>query len=220
MNKLDKILAVTALTGLAATSAMAETASDSVDATAGLKPALELRCTDVSFGVWRVPIRSAGGDTTITLDRDSNSASAAGNTTRVAQTHADASWTQSRGVCTLSGSTASDGQNATITIDGNADGTGGIRGFVSADADITGYAGLAGAGDATALSAYLNVPTSVVMTDGSATFYIGGVLTIPQNIIADYYGGYRTPHATAIAVHDAQELPSIVQQLPIKGLNP
>jgi len=50
MKRKSKIFALSALSLLAASSAFAEQASDTVDAKAGLQPALELSCTDVSFG--------------------------------------------------------------------------------------------------------------------------------------------------------------------------
>ncbi len=199
MNKLYKILAVTALTSLAATSAMAETASDTVDATAGLQPALELSCSDVNFGVWRVPIRDAGGTTIITLDRDNDTVAASGNTTRVAQSLSDASYTHSRGECTLSGSTATDATAAEISIIGNTD-----MAFIAANAAATGYVGLDAATSAATLVASLNVPTTAAITSGAATFYVGGVLTIPQAIIADNYGGYRTTEAATITANDGE----------------
>ncbi len=199
MNKLYKILAVTALTSLAATSAMAESASDTVDATAGLQPALELSCTDVSFGVWRVPIRSAGGATTITLDKANDTVTAGGNTTRVAQSMSDASWTHARGECTLSGSTAADETAATLSIADNVD-----MAFAAAAAAATGYAGLDAATAAATLLATLDIPETATISSGSTSFYVGGTLTIPETIIADNYGGYKTTAAATISANDGE----------------
>lgn len=197
MNKLSRILAATALTSLIATSAMAESASDTVDATAGLQPALELSCTDVSFGVWRVPIRTSGGVTTITLDRDTDNVATSGNTARVAQSNSDASWAHSRGECTLSGSTAVDETAADITISDNTD-----MPFVASPAANTGYIGLDAATTAATLTCSLDVPATATITSGSATFYVGGVLTIPQAIVADNYGGYKTSTPATITAND------------------
>jgi len=199
MKKLHKILAVTALSSLVATGAMADTASDTVDATAGLAPALELSCTDVSFGVWRVPVRSSGGTTTITLDRDNDSVAASGNTTRVAQSSSHASWVHSRGECTVSGSTAADATAADVSLTDGA-----AMAFSVADAAATGYVGLAAANTAASLAATLNVPTTTSISSGSATFYIGGVLTIPQDIGATNYGGYKTSSSATVTVDDKQ----------------
>ena len=197
MNKLHRILAVAALTSLVATSAMAETASDTVDAKAGLQPALELSCSDVSFGVWRVPIRTSGGTTTITLDRSTDTVAASGNTARVAQSLSDVSWTHSRGECTLSGSTAADEAEATISISDNTN-----MPFVPAAAASTGYVGLDQATQGASLTCTLDAPATVAIASGSATFYVGGTLTIPQNIIADNYGGYKTSTPATIAAED------------------
>ena len=99
MNKLSKIAAAVAvLAAFASTNTFAETASDTVDAKAGIQPAMELVCTDVSFGVWRIPARTGAG--------------------------------------------------------------------------------------------------------GSATFYIGGVLTIPGTISANNYGGYKTTTSATVTAND------------------
>jgi len=200
MKTTTKIFSIAALSLLTASSVFAEQASDSVDAKAGLAPALELSCTDVSFGVWRVPVRSSGGTTTITLDRANDTVAASGNTTRVAQSNTDISWDHSRGECTLSGSTAADATAATITIASNTD-----MAFTAANAATTGYVGLDAATAAASMTASLNVPNTTTITSGSSTFYVGGVLTIPQAIIADNYGGYKTSSSATITANDLVE---------------
>lgn len=198
MKKVLQLSAIAALTALAANGARAETASDSVDATAGLQPALELSCTDVSFGVWRVPVRASGsGTTTITLDASNDSVTPGGNTTRVAQSQSDASWAHSRGTCTLSGSLANEETSAAITITGNTN-----MAFTGANAAASGYVGLAAPTTAAALTATLSVPPNVTISGGAASFHVGGVLTIPQAIVADNYGGYKTSAAADITVDD------------------
>lgn len=200
MKKILSLSTIAALTALAATGVRAEVASDSVDATAGLQPALELSCTDVSFGVWRVPVRSGGGTTTITLDRDANTAAESGNTTRVAKSESDISWAHSRGTCTLSGSTAAVETAVDISISGNEE-----MAFAGAAAQATGYANLNAPATAATLTATLNAPTSVtIQNDGTASFYVGGVLTIPATIVADNYGGYKTTAPATISVDDGE----------------
>ena len=198
-KKLHKILAVTALSSLFATGAMADTASDTVDAKAGLVPALELSCTDVSFGVWRVPVRSTGGDTIITLDRATNTAAASGNDSRVAQSLSDASWTQSRGECTLSGSRAADSTAADVSITGGTGMT-----FTGQAAATTGFVGLAAPSTAATLAATLTTGATTTITSGASTFYIGGTLTIPETIVSANYGGYKTSEAATVTVDDKQ----------------
>lgn len=199
MKRITKIYAVAAITLLAATGAQADTASDSVDAKAGLQPALELSCTDVSFGVWRVPIRSAGGATTITLDASNDTVAASVNTTRVAQSTSHASWTHSRGECTVAGSTAADNTNADVSISGAT-----AMPFTATDAAGTGFVGLAAPGTAAALAANLTVPATTKITSGASSFYVGGVLTIPQNIVSGNYGGYKTTESATVTVDDKE----------------
>ena len=200
MKSTRKIFTLAALTLLTASSVYAEQASDSVDAKAGLQPALELTCTDVSFGVWRVPIRSSGGTTTITLSQDTDEATIGGsNVSRVAQSNSG-TWLANRGLCTLSGSTAA---NATVVAITKANST--DMALSGAADGVSGYAGLDAPTTAASLVATLDVPTTATMnSEGEATFHIGGVLTIPQNIIANNYGGYKTTTAATITADDGE----------------
>ena len=199
MNKLSKIAAAVAvLAAFASTNTFAETASDTVDAKAGIQPAMELVCTDVSFGVWRIPART-GAATTITLDKGTGDVVASGNTSRVAQSTANASWLHNRGTCTLSGSTAANGASVTITMSGNT-----AMPFDAANSTTTGFAGLNAPTTAVSgMQATLDAPATVTLgAGGSATFYIGGVLTIPGTISANKYGGYKTTTSATVTAND------------------
>ncbi|MGL5369918.1 MAG: hypothetical protein ACRDBF_02660, partial [Plesiomonas shigelloides] len=46
--------------------ASAQPSSDTVDAYAGIAPTLELTCSDVNFGVWRMSTGTRGGATIVT----------------------------------------------------------------------------------------------------------------------------------------------------------
>jgi hypothetical protein len=199
MSKSFKIgLAIAALGMLATSSSFAETASDTVDAKVGIQPAMELICSDVSFGVWRIPART-GAATTITLDRDTGVVTATGNTTRVAQSTSNASWLHSRGECILSGSTAATGTAVAITMSGST-----AMSFDAANSSTTGFAGLnAPTTSAVGMQATLNsVSTVNLATGGTATFFIGGVLTIPGTIAPANYGGYKTSTSATVTAND------------------
>ena len=199
MNKISKIAAAVAvLAAFASSNSFAETASDTVDAKAGIQPAMELVCTDVSFGVWRIPART-GAATTITLDKGTGDVAATGNTTRVAQSTANASWLHNRGTCTLSGSTAANGAAVTISMTGNN-----AMPFDAANATTTGFVGLNAPTTAvTGMQATLDAPATVTLgAGGTATFYIGGVLTIPGTISANNYGGYKTTTSATVTAND------------------
>jgi len=65
--------------------AAAETATDTIDVYAGLAPVMELSCSDVNFGVWRVPTGTrSGGATTVALATDSTTSITAGSSTNIA----------------------------------------------------------------------------------------------------------------------------------------
>ena len=199
MNKISKIAAAVAvLAAFASSNSFAETASDTVDAKAGIQPAMELVCTDVSFGVWRIPART-GAATTITLDRATGAVTATGNTTRVAQSTSNASWLHERGTCTLSGSTAANGAAVAITLTGST-----AMSFDAANATTTGFVGLNAPTTAvTGMQATLDAPATVTLgAGGTATFYIGGVLTIPGTISANNYGGYKTTTSATVTAND------------------
>lgn len=199
MKQFTKIAAATALlaTSLISTGAMAEAVTNSVDARAGLAPALEMTCTPVSFGVWRVPVRAGGAVTTITLDASTNAVTAGGNLTRVAQSLSVGSWIHSRGTCTMSGSTAANATNATTGITGAT-----AMAFSAANAAATGYVGLVAAPVAAALVATLTVGSTSAISSGATTFYVGGVLTIPTTIVVDNYGGYKTTGFATVSADD------------------
>lgn len=177
--------------------ALAETASDTVDANAGLQPVMELTCTDVSFGVWRVPVRTTGGTTVITLDAAANTVTPSVNTTQVAQS-LNGAWAHNRGTCTLSGSSATESTSATVTYTANL-----AKAFTGANAAATGFTNLdAPAVDAT-LTADITGPVNCTIdVNGECSFFLGGVLTIPEAIIADNYGGYRTSGPATVEVED------------------
>ena len=72
IKKTAVALAMLATAG--SSSVFAATTTANIDATAGLQPVLSVTCTPVKFGVWRIPTRSSGGTTTITLSTISDTA--------------------------------------------------------------------------------------------------------------------------------------------------
>lgn len=179
--------------------AWAEVASDTVDAKMGLQPAMELVCTDVSFGVWRIPIRT-GAATIITLDRNTGTITATGNTSRVAQSTANVSWLHERGTCSLTGSTAATGSAVSISLSNSS-----AMAFDAANANTTGFVGLNAPTTAvTGMQATLSAPSIINLSaGGTATFYIGGELTIPGTIVSSNYGGYKTTAPATVTADDS-----------------
>lgn len=200
MKQFTKIAAATALLAgsLISTGAMAETVTSTIDATAGLQPALELTCTPVKFGVWRVPVRSGSVTTEITLTTTTDSPTVAGEQNRVAQSFT-AGWEPTRGKCTLSGTPAATDALVDVTM---TDFTNMPLG--GAADSLSKYVGLNAPGTALTLmkASLVTVATATVTSTGTATFYIGGTLTIPAVIVKANYGGYKTTSAAGMSVDD------------------
>ncbi len=190
MKKFTKRILVTALlAGSLATTAQAETASTTVQVFAGLAPVIQLTCTDVNFGTWRVPT-GAGAVTTITLDGASDIAIAAGAITNVALSTTRN--TSANGVCTVTGSLKTAG-NGAATL------TGGTASF-SANTGSTGFMDESVTAPNTALETLGYVlalsSTTPAISAGGASFKIGGVMTIPVGLVSANYGDYKAPTVT------------------------
>lgn len=167
-----------------------DTVSANVNAIAGISPVLSLTCNDVNFGVWRVPVRSSGGTTAITLTVSANNSSGSttatsgGNTTGVAL--ASGYNVPNAATCTVNGS-----NNASQTIQSAISNNTGLKFGSSNHNNLNNPSQLA------TLTADLTLGgTGVVIgSTGAGTFRVTGVLTIPQTITADNYGGYSTRSA-------------------------
>jgi hypothetical protein len=169
----------------------ADSATASVNAMAGLAPVLTLSCTDVNFGVWRVPVRSGGGVTTVTLTVDANNgagtttATAAGNTSSVS----------------LSSEYLAP-KAATCSVSGASVHTATIQTAIASNTGLTfgasTHESLATPGALAALSATLTLAGTGVVVDanGAGSFRITGTLSIPAAISASNYGGYKTQTGT------------------------
>lgn len=177
--------------------ASAQTSSDTVDAYAGIAPTLELTCSDVNFGVWRMGTGSRGGATIVTLPSNGNSATSTGGT--AALSNAKSHQAPVRSTCQLKGSGAPNATAATVTLKDNTNMT--FAGTNSNNFAVT----LAAPVTAAALTANLTASTLAPLISGGATqVYIGGELTIPDNVIADNYGSYKTSTPLTVELEDNQ----------------
>lgn len=192
-----------------ATNVAAETATDTIEVYAGLAPVLELICTDVKFGVWRIPVRSSNGTTTITLTDNAGATEYAvgGNSTGVAKSAA-AEAAPTLGSCTFTGSVATEGSETmgvsmATTVTGASVASGSLTdGSMIAAADND-YAGLDGADTAAALEFELSFPgLTAVDENGAGSFKIAGVLTIPEDIVTANYGGYKQNGTITVTIND------------------
>jgi hypothetical protein len=167
-----------------------------VNARAGIVPVLNLVCTPVNFGVWRMPIRSTGGTTTVTLTVASGdqslaltTATATGNVTSVALASGYQAPDAAR--CTVSGST-----NPEQTIQTS------IRDNIGLAFGASTHDNLTNPGTPATLSADLSLASTgvAINSNGTGVFRVAGVLTLPQTIAAVNYGGYSTTTAENAAI--------------------
>lgn len=187
MKSLLRLLLVLVLLVCAGLAQAADTVTASVNARAGVSPVLSLTCNDVNFGVWRVPVRTGGSATTITLTVSANSA--AGATT--ATVGGQATWVSfasgyqvpDAALCTVAGATK---HSATIQT-AISDNTGLTFG-------ASNHNNLNNPVQVASLSANLSLGGIGVAIDsnGAGTFRVVGVLSIPATITVNNYGGYKT----------------------------
>jgi len=186
-TKILPLAMVCAFATLATQANANDTVSATVNAKAGLSPVLSLTCSDVNFGVWRVPVRSTGGATTITLDVSLNTSAGAttpsvgGNTTNVAA--ASGYEVAEAAICSVNGS-----NNISKTIRTAITGNTGLSFGPST------HNNLKNPNTTASLSADLSLyePGVAINAIGSGTFRVVGVLTIPETIAQIHYGGYST----------------------------
>ncbi|KAB7689737.1 DUF4402 domain-containing protein [Plesiomonas shigelloides] len=177
--------------------ASAQSSFDTVDAYAGIAPTLELTCSDVNFGVWRMGTGSRGGDTLITLPSDGSAAVRSGGT--AALSNANSHQAPVRSTCQLKGSGAPNATVATVTLKDNTNMT--FAGTSSNNFAVT----LPAPVSAAALTANLTASTlAPVISGGSTQVYIGGELTIPDNIVEANYGSYKTSAPLTVTLEDNQ----------------
>ena len=169
------ILATSLVAGLGfSQTALAESANGTIEITAGLSEALTVSCTGLDFGTVRVPIDGGAGTVEIT---------SAVNSTAAATGTGFSAGGGSSSTCTISGSTATEGDLSVTFSDV-------VSGVVVEDSTFS----LADSSNTNALT-NLDVTLSASTLDFAANptptqFFIGGSLSIPGNLSADNLGDY------------------------------
>ncbi len=161
-----------------------------VNALAGLMPVLQLVCTDVDFGVWRVQIRDSAQTSTVELD-DRDGTTLVGQA--VGLSKANTTRQPVAGTCTVSGSQAGDGQKIGVSL------------LSVAAIDFGGSSDheLGRPVAAATIRANFAVPNKVAVIAGSASFKVWGTLSIPARIISENYGAYVSVAPVQVQVIDA-----------------
>jgi hypothetical protein len=156
-----------------------------LDVKATLSPAITIECnTALNFGKLIVPTGSRNGSTEITMDPSS------GFTQGGSQGEVTFGGGSSPGQCELT--SGPDGVDHTIKLFNTNSNT-----ELGRDGTGTGFGLGSSAGDAATTPASINVipkltTTTISFTDGGAnTFNIGGVITIPDDLVSDNYGDYQ-----------------------------
>lgn len=177
--------------------ASAQSSSDTVDAYAGIAPTLELTSSDVNFGVWRLGTGTRGGATIVTLPSNGTAATHSGGTAALSTSNSHQA--PVRSTCQLKGSGAANGTPATVTLADNTN-------MAFAGASSNTFATTLGAPlTAAVLTADLTVSSlTPTISGGDTQFYLGGVLTIPDNIVAANYGSYKTTAPLTVTLEDNQ----------------
>lgn len=168
--------------------------STSVNAVAGLAPVMALTCTDVNFGVWTVPAGDRGGVTTLSMTVNSPDSSGAvesivvGGVPTVAQIYPDTA-----GRCVVQGAWNS----LTAAISNNSGMAFGTSNHIVALGSVKVPTV---ANTSMTANLVLSTLTPSVNASNEAFFYVVGDLTIPNNLIAANYGGYRANVSATVSV--------------------
>lgn len=195
-----------------ASNAAADTATDTIEVYAGLAPALELTCTDVHFGVWRVPTGDRGGVTTVALTAGAFSsgafettAAATGFADRVALSKNAAFDEPQVGTCVVTGSTAAENApgSASIIDEDGVQAFGSVVAIGTAGDYEFGTIGVPANEEAQmSYLLELNNRAPVFDANGRTEFAVEGTLTIPQTITAGDLGGYKSNASHTVAFND------------------
>ncbi|HEY7884493.1 MAG TPA: hypothetical protein VIC08_06040 [Cellvibrionaceae bacterium] len=185
-----------------ATNAAAETATDTIDVYAGLAPVLEMECTDVNFGVWRVPTGDRSGTTTVTLDAGSTATATvtSGGAADTAVSLSTKYNAPAAGTCNVTGSTVTSGNGAASITTGSS---GTFLGTAS-NPFATGLAAPTALppGSAFDFTLSLSTATPAINANGEATFQVIGSMEIPNNLVSDNYGAYKSEGSSTVQFDD------------------
>lgn len=202
---LKKGVVIAGLTAISS-SAIAETATDTIEVYAGLAPILTLECSNVNFGAWRVPPGERANLTKINMPTNSSNVTATVGDTSTADNDVSLSIkyaSPSLGECIATGSSAyRDGLQTRGTVTRSA--AGGLLSGTSNNPFAIGLnapTGFSLQGFRYVLEFSTLAP--LISSTGRATFRIGGTLTIPKTLVSDNYGAYQSGLIT-ITFDDAQ----------------
>lgn len=157
---------------------------------------VELSCTPLSLGVWRVPRRDVDMPSLVMLDVDRPQMGVQVYlNTAIAQATGHANWSPVYSTCTLTNSSAMDMTSAKVTIINNRN--------LKVKGNVTAFDGI-NAPLAPAAGILVNVYTVNLtrINNGQSTFLVGGSVSYPKKIVQGNHGGYTLVSYPTIRVDD------------------
>jgi hypothetical protein len=190
INKLNLCCAIVVGSLAIQAQAQVETSSAILGVSGTSEPAMVIACTDVNFGVWRVPLgRRSGGATVISLDTDGNTRIDSGSTANIALAGGRSAPAYS--LCTVSGSNAASGSQGEASLIGAS---GAFAGNISGTSGFESELTAAPVGALTSMTYSMALSNTVPsIQNGAASFKIHGTITIPDGLALDSYGDYKSP---------------------------
>jgi hypothetical protein len=158
-----------------------------INAVAGVAPILSLVCSDVDFGVWRIPVRNGPRQTKVTLVHSNNGGSTTIATLSehvVGVAQASTFGPAEVGTCTVRGS-QHPGQRIGVSILGTGE-------LALAPANKSRLPPAAQKAQGISVSLRLSEPNALIGQDGQGVFTVVGDFNIPAQIRSANHGGYST----------------------------
>ncbi len=157
---------------------------------------VELTCTRLNLGVWRIPQRDVSMPSLVMLDVDRPLLGVQlYQNTAIALASGRSDWSPFYSTCTLTNSRAVDMTSAKVTITNNRELTviGDSTVFEGISAPVTPAAGIL-------VDVYTVNLTRII--DGKSTFLVGGSVSYPKKIVPGNHGAYRLVSYPTIRVDD------------------
>ncbi|MDO9277091.1 MAG: hypothetical protein Q7U05_00830 [Polaromonas sp.] len=167
-----------------------------LNAVVGLHSMMELSCTPLNLGVWRVPPRDAATPSLVMLDVDKPQEGVKlYQNTDIALASGRDNWSPAHGVCTLTQSRAMDMTSAKVSISNNRK--------LRVKGDATFYPGVnAPLTPAAGILVNVYAPMLTRIMNGQSTFLVGGSVSFPGRIVSGNHGAYTLLSGPIIRVDD------------------
>lgn len=167
-----------------------------VNAMVGIHPMVELNCTPLRLGVWRVPLRKVSMPSLVMLDIDlPQQGVKLYQNTAIALASGRSDWLPVYSTCKLTNSSAVDMTSADVSISNNRN--------LKVKGDGSAYSGIHEP-RVPAAGILVNVYTVNLtrIKNGESTFFVGGSVSFPANIVSGNHGAYSLLSYPTVRVDD------------------